>query len=101
VEPGPFELVDARGPGFGIASEAGERAAAIALRTEGLLLDPVYTAKAFAVVLDLIDAGAGSIVFWHTGGLLAAADHMAGLLAAAAADDTGGLLAAAHLERER
>jgi 1-aminocyclopropane-1-carboxylate deaminase/D-cysteine desulfhydrase-like pyridoxal-dependent ACC family enzyme len=101
VEPGPFELVDARGPGFGIASEAGERAAAIALRTEGLLLDPVYTAKAFAVVLDLIDAGAGRIVFWHTGGLLAAADHMAGLLAAAAADDTGGLLAAAHLERER
>ncbi|MDP1803537.1 MAG: pyridoxal-phosphate dependent enzyme, partial [Acidimicrobiales bacterium] len=82
IETGPFELVDARGPGFGLASEAGERAAAIALRTEGLLLDPVYTAKAFAVFLDLIEAGAGPIVFWHTGGLLAAADHIGGRLAA-------------------
>ena len=77
VGTGPFELIDARGPGFGTASEAGERAAAIALRTEGLLLDPVYTAKAFAVLLDLIEAGAsGPIVFWHTGGLLAAAAHL-------------------------
>jgi 1-aminocyclopropane-1-carboxylate deaminase/D-cysteine desulfhydrase-like pyridoxal-dependent ACC family enzyme len=73
---GPFELVDAIGPGFGIPSEAGERAAAVALRTEGLLLDPVYTAKAFAVVLDLLDRGAGPIVFWHTGGVLAAAEHL-------------------------
>jgi 1-aminocyclopropane-1-carboxylate deaminase/D-cysteine desulfhydrase-like pyridoxal-dependent ACC family enzyme len=72
-----FELVDARGPGFGIPSEAGERAAGIALRSEGLLLDPVYTAKAFAVVLDLIEQGtAGPIVFWHTGGILSAADHL-------------------------
>jgi D-cysteine desulfhydrase len=74
----PFELVDARGPGFGVASEAGERAAAVALRAEGLLLDPVYTAKAFAVVLDLVAQGAaGPIVFWHTGGLLSATDHLA------------------------
>lgn len=73
---GPFELVDAIGPGFGIPSEAGERAAGVALRTEGLLLDPVYTAKAFAVVLDLIGQGAGPIVFWHTGGLLASAAHL-------------------------
>jgi 1-aminocyclopropane-1-carboxylate deaminase/D-cysteine desulfhydrase-like pyridoxal-dependent ACC family enzyme len=48
------------------------------MRTEGLMLDPVYTAKAFAVVLDMIDAGAGPIVFWHTGGLLAAAAHLGG-----------------------
>ena len=76
VGAGPFELIDARGPGFGTPSEAGERAASIALRAEGLLLDPVYTAKAFAVVLDLFEAGAGPIVFWHTGGLLAAAAHL-------------------------
>jgi 1-aminocyclopropane-1-carboxylate deaminase/D-cysteine desulfhydrase-like pyridoxal-dependent ACC family enzyme len=74
VDAGPFELIDARGPGFGQPSEAGERAASVALRTEGLLLDPVYTAKAFAVVLDLVESGtAGPIVFWHTGGVLSAA----------------------------
>jgi D-cysteine desulfhydrase len=73
----PFELVDARGPGVHIPSPAGERAAALALRVEGLLLDPTYTAKAFAVVLDLIDEGVdGPIVFWHTGGLLSAVDHL-------------------------
>ena len=76
---GRLELVDVRGPGFGLASEPGERAAAVALRAEGLLLDPVYTAKAFAVVLDLMEGGTtGPVVFWHTGGVLAAAAHLAG-----------------------
>jgi 1-aminocyclopropane-1-carboxylate deaminase/D-cysteine desulfhydrase-like pyridoxal-dependent ACC family enzyme len=77
VETGPFELVDARGPGFGAPSDAGERAASVALRAEGLLLDPVYTAKAFAVVLDLIEHGtAGPVVFWHTGGLVPAVANL-------------------------
>ncbi len=74
---GIVELVDARGPGHYRPSEAGERAAAVGLRAEGLLLDPTYTAKAFAVVLDLVDAGTeGPVVFWHTGGLMSAADHL-------------------------
>ncbi|HEX3620802.1 MAG TPA: pyridoxal-phosphate dependent enzyme [Acidimicrobiales bacterium] len=73
-----LDLVDARGPGFAIPSEAGERAASLALGSEGLLLDPVYTAKAFAVVLELVERGADRpIVFWHTGGLLSAAEHLA------------------------
>jgi D-cysteine desulfhydrase len=42
-------------------------------RTEGILLDPVYTGKAFAGVLDLIGKGElGSnepIIFLYTGGL--------------------------------
>ncbi len=41
-------------------------------RLEGLLLDPTYTAKAFAGLLDLLETGqlgAGEpIIFWHTGG---------------------------------
>jgi hypothetical protein len=41
--------------------------------TEGILLDPVYTGKAFASMLDLIEKGQlGSnepIIFLHTGGL--------------------------------
>jgi D-cysteine desulfhydrase len=52
-------------------------ALALAARTEGLVLDPVYTAKAFAVLLRMVEDGPpGPLVFWHTGGLLAAADHL-------------------------
>jgi D-cysteine desulfhydrase family pyridoxal phosphate-dependent enzyme len=42
-------------------------------RTEGILLDPIYTGKAFAGLLDLIEKGQlGSdepVIFLHTGGL--------------------------------
>lgn len=68
-------LVDARGPGHGLASPEGERAAAVALRTAGLVLDPVYTAKALAALPGVV--GGAPAVFWHTGGLL---DAVAGLL---------------------
>jgi 1-aminocyclopropane-1-carboxylate deaminase/D-cysteine desulfhydrase-like pyridoxal-dependent ACC family enzyme len=68
-------LVDARGPGHGQASREGDRAAAVALRTAGLVLDPVYTAKALAALPAAVDGAPA--VFWHTGGLL---DAVAGLL---------------------
>jgi D-cysteine desulfhydrase len=61
-------VVDARGPSYGAPSPAGEAVTRLAARTEGLLLDPVYTAKALAVVGDLTDLD-GPVVFWHTGGL--------------------------------
>ena len=74
-----LELADARGPGHGQPSADGESAARVALRTEGLVLDPVYTAKALAVLLRLLDpASKRPVVFWHTGGLLGAAHHLAG-----------------------
>ncbi|MEA2685455.1 MAG: hypothetical protein QOE93_650 [Actinomycetota bacterium] len=74
-----LELADARGPGFGVPSHDGESAARVALRTEGLVLDPVYTAKALAVLLRLLDPKSKRpVVFWHTGGLLGAAHHLAG-----------------------
>ncbi len=77
-------LVDARGPGHGLASAAGRAAAALALRTAGLVLDPVYTAKALAVLPAA--AGDRPAVLWHTGGQL---DAVAGLLddARTGADD--------------
>lgn len=65
--PSPIELVDVRGPGFGLPSEEGDEATRLALRTEGLRLDPTYTAKAFALLLRLADQ-AGPLVFWHTFG---------------------------------
>lgn len=61
------------GEGYGIASEAGLEAIEMAARSDGLLLDPVYTGKAFAALID--DARQGRIgkddvaVFFHTGGL--------------------------------
>ena len=79
-EPAPqvddVELLDARGPGHGLASPAGDTAACLALRTAGLVLDPVYTAKALAALPAA--TGDQPALFWHTGGLL---DAVAGLLA--------------------
>jgi 1-aminocyclopropane-1-carboxylate deaminase/D-cysteine desulfhydrase-like pyridoxal-dependent ACC family enzyme len=44
-------------------------------RMEGILLDPVYTGKAWSGMLDLLEQGyfddAGDIVFVHTGGAAA------------------------------
>ena len=62
------------GPGYGKASPEGDEAALLAARTEGLLLDPVFTAKAMAALVAEGRAGnlAGPIVFLHTGGTPAA-----------------------------
>ena len=67
-QPGDVRIVDARGPGHGVASPAGRAAARAALRHAGLVLDPVYTAKALAIAPKV--ATDGAVVFWHTGGLL-------------------------------
>jgi len=72
--PGDVIVVDARGPGHGLPSPEGVAAAEQAMRTEGLMVDPVYTAKALSLVPRY--AGGGDVVFWHTGGLL---DTVAGL----------------------
>lgn len=55
-------------PGYGLRSPAGDAATALLARTEGLLLDPVYTAKAMAALLERAAEDPGPIVFWHTGG---------------------------------
>jgi 1-aminocyclopropane-1-carboxylate deaminase/D-cysteine desulfhydrase-like pyridoxal-dependent ACC family enzyme len=70
------ELIDVRGPGHGLASADGRQAADAALRTEGLLFDPVYTAKALPTLRLARDEPVA--VFWHTGGLLATIASAAG-----------------------
>jgi 1-aminocyclopropane-1-carboxylate deaminase/D-cysteine desulfhydrase-like pyridoxal-dependent ACC family enzyme len=71
--PDPLELVDARGDGFGTATEQERRRARLALHTQGLLLDTTYGAEAFSVVVDrLRDRPKGPVVWWHTGGLVPA-----------------------------
>lgn len=61
------------GEGYGIPSDAGTEAVFLAARTEGLVLDPIYTGKAFAAVIDDIRAGRltrdDTAVYIHTGGL--------------------------------
>lgn len=46
----------------------------VAARTEGLYLDPTYTAKAFSALLWMVRNGeieqGSRVLFWHTGGLL-------------------------------
>jgi 1-aminocyclopropane-1-carboxylate deaminase/D-cysteine desulfhydrase-like pyridoxal-dependent ACC family enzyme len=63
------------GPGYGVESDAGREAFQLLARTEGILLDPVYTAKAMAGMLDWIRTGrladARRVLFWHTGGQMA------------------------------
>lgn len=63
------------GDGYGIPSPEGEEALAMLARAEGIVLDPVYTAKAMAALIAWIRAGKFSkdetVLFWHTGGQLA------------------------------
>ena len=62
------------GPGYGQASPEGDEAAHLAARTEGLVLDPVFTAKAMAALVAEARRGTltGPVVFLHTGGTPAA-----------------------------
>jgi len=60
-------------PRYGAPSPGGRAALERLARTEGILLDPVYTAKAFAGLLDLLGSGAlgddEPVIFLHTGGV--------------------------------
>lgn len=61
--------------GYEVPSEAGTEALLLLARHEGILLDPVYTAKAFSGMVDHIRKGdiakGSTVVFWHTGGVTA------------------------------
>ncbi|HET7839918.1 MAG TPA: D-cysteine desulfhydrase family protein [Rectinemataceae bacterium] len=60
------------GGGYGVVGEAEREAISLLARSEGILLDPVYTGKAFGALLALSRLGEFSksetILFWHTGG---------------------------------
>ena len=60
------------GGGYGVPSLASEEAGRLLARTEGVLVDPVYTAKGMAGLIELVRSGAldgGRAIFWHGGGL--------------------------------
>jgi D-cysteine desulfhydrase len=58
--------------GYGVLTEAEREAVRLFAKLEGLLLDPVYTGRAAAGMIDLIRQGCfkreETILFWHTGG---------------------------------
>jgi L-cysteate sulfo-lyase len=60
------------GPGYGKPTDAMIEAINMLARSEGILLDPVYSGKGMAGLIDLIRKGhfkkAENIVFLHTGG---------------------------------
>lgn len=60
------------GPGYAVQTTAANETLRLLARTEGILLDPVYTAKAFQSLIDGVKAGRlgrdRPVVFLHTGG---------------------------------
>lgn len=60
------------GPGYSLSTPGMVEAVQLLARTEGILLDPVYTGKAMAGLIDLVKKGYferdGNILFVHTGG---------------------------------
>ena len=58
--------------GYGVLTDAEREAVRLFAKYEGLLLDPVYTGRAAAGMIDLIRKGffkkEETILFWHTGG---------------------------------
>ena len=61
---------DQLGTGYGRRTVAADEATRLLARTEGILVDPFYTAKALAGLIARIRDGrlTGSVVFWHAGG---------------------------------
>ncbi len=57
------------GPGYAEASAGSTAALRQLARTEGVLADPVYSAKALHALCDGGVPGTGPVVFWHTGGV--------------------------------
>jgi D-cysteine desulfhydrase family pyridoxal phosphate-dependent enzyme len=64
---------DYLGGGYGVLGDIEKEAVQLFARTEGILLDPVYTGRAAASLIDLIRKGfflkSDTVLFWHTGGM--------------------------------
>lgn len=73
IDPASFVIEPGyAGPGYEIPSPESSAALKMLGREEGILVGPVYTAKALAAMLDHLESGrikkGSRILFWHTGG---------------------------------
>ncbi len=70
IGPTDITIIDNQiGPGYGEATAQGTRALERAQKLGGLELDPTYTAKAFAGLLDFIEQSQKpltNLLYWHT-----------------------------------
>lgn len=61
------------GDGYGIVGDLENEAISLTARTEGILLDPVYTGRAMGGLIDMVRSGEinkdARVLFWHTGGI--------------------------------
>jgi len=61
-----------KGGGYGVVGNLEREAIRLMARCEGILLDPVYTGRAFGGLMDLIRKRVfrkgETVLFWHTGG---------------------------------
>lgn len=58
--------------GYGVLTQNETEAIRTLAQTEGILLDPVYTGRAFYGMLDILEKKKippANVLFWHTGGL--------------------------------
>jgi len=76
IEFGPDDInvnIDYFGEGYAAPTEGMVEAIKLVARTEGVLLDPIYTGKGMAGLIDLIRKGVftkdDEVGFWHTGGV--------------------------------
>jgi D-cysteine desulfhydrase len=82
--------------GYGVMTDAELQAMHLFASTEGLLLDPVYTGRAAAGLIDLVRKGffrkEDAVLFWHTGGqpALFAEQYQGTLSGEAIKRDSGG-----------
>lgn len=72
------------GKGYGIVGELERQAIRLTAKTEGILLDPVYTGRAMGGLIDMIKrseiSSNDTVLFWHTGGVPALFPYSAELI---------------------
>lgn len=60
------------GGGYGVVGELEKDSIKLLARTEGIIVDPVYTGRAFGALVDMIRrdefTSNDTVLFWHTGG---------------------------------
>ena len=83
----PSEFIireDFNGAGYGVVGDGERRAIKLVAGQEGVLLDPVYTGRAMAGLIHMIEQGEFKkddvVLFWHTGGAPALFSYAAELI---------------------